>query len=99
MRWTSIIAIYSLFWVLSAFIVLPFGVRTHSDEEAEGKDSGMVPGQTASAPTNFRPKLIAKRATVLGLVLFGLYYANYVNGWITPLDLDVVGPPPSLSSH
>jgi phosphatidylinositol glycan class B len=29
MRWTSILAIYSLFWVLSAFLVLPFGVRTH----------------------------------------------------------------------
>lgn len=99
MRWTSIVAIYSLFWVLSAFIVLPFGVRTHADEEAEGKDSGMVPGQIASAPMNFQPKRIAKRATVLAVVLFGLYYANYVNGWITPLDLDLAGEPPSLRSH
>ncbi len=31
MRWTSILAIYSLFWVLSAFLVLPFGVRTHDE--------------------------------------------------------------------
>ncbi|MFM5884439.1 MAG: DUF1467 family protein [Novosphingobium sp.] len=77
MKWTSIIAIFALFWVLSAFIILPFGVRTH-DEAGLAK----VPGQADSAPANFDPKRIAKRATVLAVVLFGLYYLNYVNGWI-----------------
>ena len=28
MHLTSIVAIYSLFWVLAAFVVMPFGVRT-----------------------------------------------------------------------
>jgi predicted secreted protein len=96
MRWTSIVAIYTLFWVLSAFLVLPFGVRTHADEEAEGKDSGMVAGQAASAPLSFRPARIAKRATVLAFVLFGVFYLNYVEGWIMPSDLDITGGPPNL---
>ena len=31
MKWTSILAIYSLFWVLSAFLVMPFGIKTHDE--------------------------------------------------------------------
>ena len=84
MKWTSIIAIYALFWVLSAFLVMPFGVRT-SDELGIEK----VPGQAPSAPGNFNPRRIVFRATVLSVVLFGLYYANYVNRWITIADLDI----------
>lgn len=83
MKWTSIIAIYSLFWVMGAFIVLPFGVRTH---EEQGID--MVPGQAESAPANFSAKRIVKHATVVSLVLFGLFYLNYVEGWITIHDID-----------
>lgn len=84
MRWTSIIAIYSLFWVLSAFLVLPFGVRTH-------EEAGMakVPGQADSAPANFNPRRILRRATAVSIALFAAYYLNYVNGWITINDLDV----------
>ncbi|OYW47355.1 MAG: hypothetical protein B7Z36_03700 [Novosphingobium sp. 12-63-9] len=84
MKWTSIIAIYSLFWVLSAFLVMPFGVRTH-DELGLTK----VAGQAQSAPGNYNPRRIAVRATILAAVLFGLYYANFVNRWITVNDLDV----------
>lgn len=84
MRLTSILAIFFLFWVMSAFFVMPFGLRTHDDEQAE-----LVPGQVSSAPVNFQPKLIAKRATVLAVVLFGLYYANYVNGWFGVELLDI----------
>jgi predicted secreted protein len=90
MRWTSIIAIYALFWVLSAFLVMPFGVRTH-DEAGIAK----IPGQADSAPADFNAGRIARRATVVALVLFGLYYANYVNGWIMPNDLEFFGGPPS----
>jgi len=89
MEWTSIFAIYLLFWVLCAFLVMPFGIRTH-DEEGIDK----IPGQADSAPANFRPKLIALRAAILAAVLFGFYYANYVNGWITVADLNVFGTPP-----
>ena len=96
MRWTSILAIYFLFWVLSAFLVMPFGNRTHSDEEAEGRDSGMVPGQAASAPINFQPKRIAIRATIVSAILFGLFLANYVEGWISADDIDFSGGVPTL---
>jgi len=91
MKWTSIIAIYGLFWVLSAFLVMPFGLRTHHEEGTRA-----LPGHADSAPTNFRPGRIAKRATVLAAVLFGLYYVNYVNGWIKPKDLDLFGEPPNF---
>lgn len=77
MKWTSVVAIYALFWVLSAFLVLPFGIKTH-DEAGLAK----VAGQAESAPAHFNPGRIARRATVLALVLFGLFYLNYVNGWI-----------------
>jgi predicted secreted protein len=79
MRWTSIVAIYFLFWVASAFILLPFGVRTHEEMGVE-----KVPGQADSAPANFRPGRLMLRATALAAVLTALYVANYVYGWITP---------------
>ena len=94
MKLTSIVAIYALFWVFSAFLVLPFGVRTH-DEAGVDK----VRGQADSAPANFAPRRIVLRASILALVLFGLYYANYVNGWIAPEDLNLFGKPPALAGE
>ena len=79
MRWTSILAIYFLFWVASAFVMLPFGVKTHEELGIE-----KVPGQADSAPANFRPGRLMIRATILAALLTALYVANYVNGWITP---------------
>jgi predicted secreted protein len=85
MQWTSALAIYLLFWVMSAFLVMPFGVRT-ADEMGVEK----VPGQAESAPANFSGKRLMVRTTMLATLLFGLYYANYVNGWITVGMLDLV---------
>ena len=93
MKWTSILAIYTLFWVLSAFLVMPFGVRTHEEEGVE-----RVPGQADSAPVRFRPGRVALRATILAAVLFGLYYANYVNGWIGVEDINFFGQPPGYET-
>lgn len=90
MKWTSILAIYTLFWVFSAFLVLPFGVKTHDEAGIE-----KIPGQAESAPADFRPKRVMFRATILAAVLFGLYYANYLQGWLTVQDLDFFGDPPS----
>ena len=84
MRWNAALAIYVLFWVLAAFLVMPFGLRTHDDANAE-----LVHGQVSSAPVNFNPKKVALRATLLSLVLFGLYYANYVYGWLTIDSIDI----------
>lgn len=93
MRWTSIAAIYLLFWAMSVFFVLPFGVRTHDELGLE-----RVPGQADSAPANFDLRKLAVRTTILSAVLFGLYYANYVNGWIGPEDINLFKVPPEASS-
>ncbi len=84
MQWTSILAIYFLFWVLCAFLMLPLGVRTHDEAGLE-----KVPGQADSAPANFRPGRVALRATILAAVLTGLFALNYEYRWVDVDDLDV----------
>ena len=87
MALSSIVAIYFLFFAFSAFLLLPFGVRT--DEEI---GNARVPGQAESAPHRFDLKRHLLRAALLGLVLFALYYVNWTYGWITPQDLDFYNP-------
>jgi len=79
----AIAAIYFLFWVSAAFLMLPFGVRT--DEEA---GTPKVAGQADSAPHRFDLKRHLARAAVLAAALFVLYYANWYFGWIGIDDLD-----------
>ncbi|MES2137167.1 MAG: DUF1467 family protein [Pseudomonadota bacterium] len=83
MTFSSIIAIYFLFFAASAFVLLPFGVRT--DEEA---GTAKVPGQADSAPYKFDVIRHLLKAAVLGALLFALYYANWTYGWVTPDELD-----------
>ena len=87
MRPGSILAIYVLFWTVSLFLVLPFGVRT---AEEEGRERG--PGHAESAPYRFSLGKAALRATIVSAILFGLFYANYVKGWIGIGVLDWAGP-------
>lgn len=84
MRWTSILAIYFLFWVMSAFLLLPFGVRTH-EETGEPR----VPGQADSAPANFRPGRLMLRATIIAAVMTTIYVLNYIYGWVGIDDVNV----------
>ena len=86
MRWTSALAIYILFWSLSVFLVLPFGVRT--TREAGGE---LVPGQAESAPHEFRAGRVAWRVTIVATTLFVLFLLNYTYGWITPQSVDLFG--------
>jgi predicted secreted protein len=83
MPWKSALAIYFLFWAFSVFLVLPFGVKT--SEEA---GVALVPGQAPSAPHEFNARRIAFRTTIVATILFGLFYLNYVNGWVTTEMLD-----------
>ena len=92
MQITSIAAIYFLFWVMSAFVMLPFGVRTAEEVGAE-----KVPGQADSAPVNFRPGRIALRATIIAAVLTALFVANFINGWVTVADIDILPKPPAAN--
>lgn len=90
MNWTSIIAIYVLFWVLCAFVILPIGVKTHEEMGLE-----KTLGQADSAPGNFRPGTIILRTTLLSAALFGLYYVNYTQGWIDRHSFDFLVNPPT----
>jgi predicted secreted protein len=89
MQITSIVAIYFLFFVMSAFVMLPFGVRT-ADEAGEA----MVPGQADSAPVNFRPGKVAARASVVAALATAIFVANYHYGWVTVADIDILPKPP-----
>ena len=84
MKFTSIIAIYFLFFAGSAFILLPFGVRT-VEEVGEEK----VPGQAESAPHRFDLKRHFLKAALVAAILFAMFYANWSFGWVSADDLDI----------
>jgi len=86
MRWTSIAAIYFLFWAFSFFLVLPFRLQR------EGEDR-LIPGQSRGAPPLFSFARTAKWTTVVSVVIFGLYYANYVYNWVPVETFDFVHHP------
>ena len=83
MKWTSVLAIYFLIFCFSAFLLLPFGVKTH--EEVGG---ARVPGQADSAPYRFDLTKHLMHAAVVAALLTAIYVANYEFGWITVDDLD-----------
>ena len=83
MSWGAIIAIYFLFWVSAAFLLLPFGVRTDEEMGTE-----KVPGQADSAPHKFDFPRLLVRAAVLGAVMCAIYLANWQYQWLTLNDLD-----------
>lgn len=87
MRWTSLLAIYVLFWAFSVFLVLPFGVRTAAEAGAEH-----VPGSAESAPHEFSLKRVLVRTTLVATALFALFVANYEFGWVTPAMFDYFDP-------
>ncbi|WP_310496206.1 DUF1467 family protein [Sandarakinorhabdus sp.] len=82
MKLQSILAIYLLFWMLTLFAVLPFGVRTTREEGGEP-----VPGEAESAPAN--PMIGRKLLWTTGVsaILFAVFYANYVFGWVVMDDV------------
>lgn len=87
MRWQSALAIYFLFWTFSVFLVLPFGVRTAHEAGSE-----LIPGQAESAPHEFSIKKLLLRTTIVSAILFGLFFLNYLYGWVTPAMLDWARP-------
>jgi predicted secreted protein len=83
-------AIYFLFFCFSAFVLLPFGVKT-AEEVGEEK----IAGQAESAPHRFDLRRHLAKSAIVAAILCAVYYANYVNGWITASDLDFYNPPES----
>lgn len=93
MRWYSMLAIFVLVWTICVFVNFPLGIRTH-DEAGEPK----IPGQADSAPANFRPLRVVVRTTIMAMVICGLLFLNYKEGWITMHDIDLFGAPPGFDS-
>lgn len=84
MKLSSILAIYSLFWALSFFFVLPFRLQQ------KGATDRIVPGQMHGAPASFSFGRTSFWTTIVAAVLFGLFYLNYVMGWLPAEAFDFV---------
>jgi predicted secreted protein len=82
MRWYSVLAIYLLFWSFTLFLVLPYGVRT---AEEQGEQPG--PGHAGSAPANVSMRRKLLWTTLISAALFGLFWLNFSQGWITVDDI------------
>lgn len=83
MRWTSMLAIYILFWWGCLFLVLPFRLRSSPEPEEH------VPGQAESATPRFSVRRTVLWTTIVSVVVFVLFYINYVMGWLTADMLDL----------
>jgi predicted secreted protein len=81
MQWTSALAIYLLFWVMSAFFVLPFHGR-RADQAA-----GEVAGADVGAPATIRFGAILRQITLVATITFGAYYIAYTQNWV---DADAI---------
>jgi len=76
MKWTSVLAIYLLFWVMSAFLVLPFHGR-RTDQTADD-----LVGTDLGAPSVFPLGMILKQTTLVATISFAAYYLVYTQGWV-----------------
>lgn len=83
MKASSILAIYTLFWSMCFFFVLPFRLRSSAEPDHH------VAGQADSAPPRFSLKRTAWWTTWVSLVFFLIYYVNYVEGWLRPEMFDI----------
>jgi predicted secreted protein len=83
MKWTSVLAIYFLIFCFTAFVTLPFGVKT-----AEEAGEERVPGHADSAPHRFDLPRHLLRAAIIAALLTALFVANYQFSWVTVDDLD-----------
>jgi predicted secreted protein len=78
------LAIYTIMWFFALFLVLPFHARRAGDTGTA------VAGQDAGAPAHFPVARVVVQVSLLTLVIFVAYYVNYVNGWITARDIDIM---------
>lgn len=83
MKFTSILAVYVLFWWMCLFLVLPLRLKRRDD-----KPDVPVPGEMPGAPPRFSPGRTALWTTILAAGLFLLFYINYVEGWVGPDAFD-----------
>ena len=78
----SYFAVYLLFWSVTLFAVLPFGVRT---VEEAGVEAGRGHAESAPHRIDWRAKL--GWTTAISAALFGVWLANDRFEWIVVEDL------------
>ncbi|MEQ1648916.1 MAG: DUF1467 family protein [Hyphomicrobiaceae bacterium] len=64
--WVMALALYFIIWWVMLFAVLPFGVRTQSD------DGAVIQGTSAGAPTEARMLRVALLTTIVASTVFSL---------------------------
>jgi hypothetical protein len=85
---TSALAIYTLFWTLTLFVVLPFGMRTG---RGSGRQVRRGPRGERTARFPLRPlSCCAPRSSRRSCS--DLFYLNYIYGWVGADVLDWVMP-------
>lgn len=77
MSWGAALAIYFIIWWLVLFAVMPFGVRSQIEA------GEVAPGTEQGAPHRHRMVRNALVTTVVAAIVFGIYYVNYVHGFVT----------------
>jgi predicted secreted protein len=75
------VAIYFIIWWLCLFAVLPFGVRSQIEEGA------VIRGTDRGAPARHRMFKNVLWTTLVSAVVFAVFYANFVGGYITLDDI------------
>lgn len=74
-------AIYVIFWWLTLFAVLPFGVKPHEDP------SECNAGTRGSAPENPHMKVKLLTTTGISLVIFAAFYWTMMYSGLTLADI------------
>lgn len=88
MSWPAALAIYALFWVMTAFFILPFHAR-----KVRSVSTKTVAGEDRGAPPIFLMGWAAAWTTLWASAIFVLYYLAYTNRWIDLAALtDGLGP-------
>jgi predicted secreted protein len=72
----TLFAVYFIFWWVTLFMVLPFGVQSQAEADT------IVPGTDPGAPVNGRMGVKLLANTAVSAVLFGIwYYVTQILGY------------------
>ena len=89
MNTTTVIAIYFLIWWLTLFAVLPFGVKSQRETEAE-----IEPGTDPGAPAVHVVWRKFLWTTLVASIIFGILYVCYTNDLLPIEFLKRISTPP-----